>query len=315
MKYLGIEIGGTKLQLALGSGTGHLDHIWRTIIVPANGAVGIRQQIEQGFPEILAQTNLQPSDIAGIGIGFGGPIDGSTRSVIKSHQVTGWDNYPIADWAEETFNLPCEVGNDADVAGLAEACIGAGVGYDPVFYITIGSGIGGGLILQKKIYRGVGRGAAEIGHLRVMDYRTGRSGFDTLENIASGWGISKYARERLANEASSLSDTASELVTPATIAKAAEKGDRFANEVLSQTLDSLASGICAVIVLLCPSRIVIGGGVSLIGEKLFFEPLREKIQEMVFPPFEGFTEIVPAKLGEEVVLHGAIELIKRQEER
>jgi glucokinase len=316
MKYLGIEIGGTKLQLAIGSGNGHLDHFWRTTIIPANGATGILNQIEQGFSEILRQKQLQPKELSGVGIGFGGPIDDTTRSVIKSHQVQGWDEFPLADWAEKKFGLPCEVGNDADVAGLAEACHGAGKGYDSIFYMTIGSGIGGGMILNQNIYRGVGRGAAEVGHLKVADFRDGRSGFDSLENIASGWGISKYAWERLSQENGSLLKDYypehPEKVNPQSIARAAEQNELFSQKILAQTLDSLAWGIASVIVLLCPHRIIIGGGVSLIGENLFFAPLRERVQKTVFPPFKGLTEIVPAQLGEEVVLHGAIEMIKRK---
>src|SRR5438067_9215368 len=92
--------------------------------------------------------------------------DAARRTVIKSHQIEGWDNFPLADWIADLVGLPAALGNDADVAGLAEALHGAGKGLSPIFYITIGSGIGGGFIIDGEIYRGVGRGAAEIGHLR-----------------------------------------------------------------------------------------------------------------------------------------------------
>src|SRR5476651_1233330 len=165
--YLGIEIGGTKLQLGLGDGDGTLHALVRTTVVPADGADGIRRQIEAAIPELLASAKRNRDGLKGVGIGFGGPVDDATRTVIKSHKIAGWDGFPLADWIADLVGVPAVLGNDADVAGLAEALFGAGKGLSPIFYITIGSGIGGGLIINGEIYRGCGRGAAEIGHLAV----------------------------------------------------------------------------------------------------------------------------------------------------
>src|SRR5579884_2668155 len=170
--FLGIEIGGTKLQLGLGRGDGQLAALWRGTVDPARGADGIRRQITLAVDDLLQRAGLTRDRLRGIGVGFGGPVDDNTRTVIKSHQIAGWDNFPLADWLGEMLDLPAVLGNDADVAGLAEALFGAGKGYSPVFYITIGSGIGGGLIVDGQILRGTGRGAAEIGHLKVRDPRT-----------------------------------------------------------------------------------------------------------------------------------------------
>src|SRR5262245_27230799 len=183
--YLGIEIGGTKLQLGVGPGDGTLAGLWRGPVDVAAGGEGIRKQIVAAVPELLAQAGVERARLAGVGIGFGGPVDDATATVIKSHQIEGWDDFPLARWIADLVGLPAVLGNDADVAGLAEALFGAGKGLSPVFYITIGSGIGGGLIVNGEIYRGVGRGAAEIGHLRVEDLQ----GFATIaENVASGSG-------------------------------------------------------------------------------------------------------------------------------
>src|SRR5262245_51425502 len=165
--FLGIEIGGTKLQLGIGPGDGTLAGLWRGTVDVAAGAEGIRRQITNAVPELLAKAGVGRAALKGVGIGFGGPVDDATASVIKSHQIEGWDNFPLADWISDLVGLPAALGNDADVAGLAEALFGAGKGLSPVFYITIGSGIGGGLIINGEIYRGCGRGAAEIGHLLV----------------------------------------------------------------------------------------------------------------------------------------------------
>ncbi len=185
--FLGIEIGGTKLQLGLGEGDGVLHGTWRGAVNVQAGAEGIRQQIVEAVPELLASARLRPVDVRGLGIGFGGPVDDGTQKVIKSHQVQGWDNFPLAEWSAGNLGWPAVLGNDADVAGLAEALFGAGKGRTPIFYITIGSGIGGGLVTDGSIYRGSGRGAAEIGHLRIFDPRT--KSIDVLEHFASGWAI------------------------------------------------------------------------------------------------------------------------------
>src|SRR5262249_11489516 len=163
--YLGIEIGGTKLQLGLGFGDGTLADLWRGKVDVSSGVEGIRRQIATAVRELLLQSGLRHDQLVGIGIGFGGPVNDITRTIIKSHQIKGWDNFPLADWVENLLGKPAVLGNDADCAGLAEALHGAGRGLSPIFYITIGSGIGGGLIINGEIYRGCGRGAAEIGHL------------------------------------------------------------------------------------------------------------------------------------------------------
>ncbi len=317
--FLGIEIGGTKLQLGLGRGDGQLAALWRGTVEPVRGADGIRAQITQAVPDLLQRAGLARAQLRGIGIGFGGPVDDTTRTVIKSHQIAGWDNFPLADWLGQILGLPAVLGNDADVAGLAEALFGAGKGHSPVFYITIGSGIGGGLIIDGEIYRGAGRGAAEIGHLRFRTYWIGdRKNLmlgdrgQALEELTSGWGIAETARRCVANEQPvhsllyPLIHDAKHTLTTKDVVDAVRQGDPFADSVWKQSVDVLADALCQMIALLCPRRIVIGGGVSLVGEDLLFAPLRKLVGERVFKPFAGCYEIVPAALGEEMVVHGAL---------
>jgi glucokinase len=316
--YLGIEIGGTKLQLGVGADTGELAGLWRGAVDVAAGPEGIRRQITAAVPELLARAGVERGRLRGVGIGFGGPVDDKTRTVIKSHQIEGWDNFPLADWVSDAVGLPAALGNDADVAGLAEALHGAGKGLSPIFYITIGSGIGGGLIIDGEIYRGVGCGAAEIGHLHVPFYKhVYPMGVKTVEEVASGWGIEEQARGYLAHDGRGTAEILRRLrgnrpITASLIAAAAEQSDPIAEAVLQDARTALAHAICHVIALLCPRRIVIGGGVSLMGEKLLFAPLRELVAERVFKPFAGLTDIVPAALGEEVVVHGAVALARKR---
>src|SRR5258708_7367008 len=198
MQYLGIEIGGTKLQLGIGPGDGNLASLWRGTVDVAAGPEGIRHHIVHAVEELLSQARLERRQLAGIGIGFGGPVDDATQTIIKSHQIEGWDNFPLAEWVREVVGLPAALGNDADCAGMAEALFGAARGMSPVFYITIGSGIGGGLVINGAIHRGTGRGAAEIGHLKFSatedDEASSSSRYVTLEDVASGWGIEKRVR-------------------------------------------------------------------------------------------------------------------------
>jgi glucokinase len=316
MHYLGIEIGGTKLQLGVGPGDGTLAGLWRGSVEPSAGADGIRRQITAAVPELLARSGVERSQLKGVGIGFGGPVDDATRTVIKSHQIAGWDGFPLADWIGDIIGLPAALGNDADVAGLAEALFGAGKGLSPIFYITIGSGIGGGLIINGDIYRGCGRGAAEFGHLRVIHtLPNGKNALRTLEGWASGWAIARNAEGALLFGSAPdaiLNEAADGPITAEVVGRAAADGDVAASEVLALSRDALAEGICHVIALLCPRCIVIGGGVSLMGEKLLFEPLRKLVAERVFAPFAGCYDIVPAALGEEVVVHGALALARRR---
>ena len=312
--YLGIEIGGTKLQLGLGEGAGVLKGLWRGTVDVTAGADGIRQQITAAVPELLVRAGVDRAQVRGVGIGFGGPVDDRTHTVIKSHQIEDWDNFPLADWLSDLLGLPAVLGNDADVAGLAEALFGAGKGLSPIFYITIGSGIGGGLVIDGEIYRGCGRGAAEIGHLRVQHPEREDLDLVTIESLGSGWGIEDQARYalRIGAETRIADLTGAGSVTVPLVAQAARGGDRVASTILEDARWALAQGVNHVIALLCPRRIIIGGGVAQLSEDLLFAPLRKLVAEQVFKPFADCYDIVPAALGEEVVVHGALALARQR---
>jgi glucokinase len=317
--FLGIEIGGTKLQIGLGPGDGTLAALWRGGVDVARGGEGIRAQILRETPALLDKASIRRDRLRGIGVGFGGPVDDANQTVIKSHQIAGWDGFPLAAWLTDLLGLPVALGNDADVAGLAEALFGAGRGLSPIYYVTIGSGIGGGLIINGEIYRGSGRGAAEIGHLRVATQVGGQLRWLILEHLASGWALEKMVR----TEAASLSDADPRMVlelaggqwqqiTSKDLADAAAQGDAFAWDILRPAWIHLAEALCHVLALLGPRRIVIGGGISFMGEAVLFEPLRRFVAERVFQPFAYLYDIVPAALGEEVVVHGAVALASKR---
>ena len=320
--YLGIEIGGTKLQLGLGPGDGTLLALWRDTVVPADRADGIRRQITQAIPELLASAESHTGATRAASASASAAPSMTPRAPssnrIKSPAGT---ISPSPTGSASLVGLPAVLGNDADVAGLAEALFGAGKGLSPIFYITIGSGIGGGLIINGEIYRGCGRGAAEIGHVNVFipeGHPAKPYEHVSLEALASGWAIQNHARwsikQNPKHESQSLQlvEGVAEQVTAEHVAQAAQQGDCAALSLLEMPISHLADGICHVIALLCPRRIVIGGGVSLMGEQVLFEPLRKLVAERVFKPFADCYDIVPAALGEEVVIHGALALARKR---
>jgi glucokinase len=283
--YLGIEIGGTKLQLGVGRGDGTLIALERAEIERSQGAKAIRDRIES-----IARMLIERHDITRTGIGFGGPIDAERGRTVTSHQVGGWDDFPLVEWIAEKLSLPAVLGNDADVAALAEARYGAGRGANPVFYVTAGTGVGGGLIVDGRIYRGSGAGASEIGHLRP-----GLDAIDahqTVEALAAGPAIAKAGGDANAK----------------TVAERAATGDAKAIAAFKRSADTLGWAIAQTLTLVAPEVVVVGGGVTLAGEMLFYTPLREAVERYVFPPLRGTYRILPPMLGEEMVVHGAIAL-------
>jgi glucokinase len=337
--FLAIEIGGTKLQLAVGEAPGSpLVELQRFDVQPAEGAVGILRTIERNAP-VLCQRH----GVKAIGVGFGGPVDLASQRVICSHQIEGWDDFRLGQWFQRVLALPVSIANDADTAALAEATCGAGRGANPVFYVTVGSGVGGGLVNRGQIYHGFGQAAAEIGHLRPG--LNADQADHTVESLASGWGIALAAQERLsepvahrlgpwfgeprpsdpevlrqklieAEEAAEehaadlleRCDGVVDQLTAKMVAQAAAEGNEIALSVLHRATSALGWAIAQVITLLSPEVVVVGGGVSLAGDTLFFGPLRQAVARYVFPPLADSYRIVPAALGEEVVLHGALAL-------
>jgi len=190
--FLGIEIGGTKLQLGVGTGDGPPCTAFRRLDVDAaRGAAGILEQIDRAGHELMRESHFRA-----VGFGFGGPINGPAGIVTTSHQVAGWDNFPLANWCSKTLGVPTYLGNDCDMAALAEARFGAGRGKRGVFYVTVGTGVGGGLVLDGQLFGSNRPAIAEIGHLRPGLDAVEAS--QTIESIASGRGIETTIREFIA---------------------------------------------------------------------------------------------------------------------
>lgn len=300
-KLIGIEIGGTKLQLAVSSLNGTIEKRFRYAVDPFAGAAGIQTQIEHCLEEI------GPENAAAVGVGFGGPVDWKTGVIHTSNQVNGWSQFNVKAWLQTLTDCPITIDNDANVAALAETMQGSGNGKNPVFYMTLGSGIGGGLVVHNEIYHGIAPGEVEIGHIRLS-----KAG-NTVESECSGWAVNKKVRTFIdAHPRSLLAQSAIENVQPeaALLKPALEKGDAAAQQIVSELADNLAFALSHVVHLFHPQLLIIGGGLSLLGEGLRLS-IAERLPHYLMSSFLPAPAVVTASLGEDVVPVGALELAKK----
>ncbi|WP_156307983.1 ROK family protein [Sphingobacterium endophyticum] len=301
-RYLGIEIGGTKLQMVIGDNQGNIELRKRFVIDPIKGAIGIQEQIMDG----LESWKDEMDSISAIAVGFGGPVNWKDGTIQVSHQVEGWSNFNLKDWLKEQTQKPIAIDNDANVAALGESIYGLGKGYKSVFYMTIGSGIGGGMIIDSTIYHGKFPGEVEIGHIRMN-----KDG-ETLEGKCSGWAVNQKLRSFIdQNPDSFLAELDKHNHEPeATLLKPAlEAGDQEAERILFEIADDLAFALSHVVHLFHPEVLIIGGGISLLGEQLRI-PIEKQLSGYLLKAFLPAPDIKIAGLAEDVVPIGALELAK-----
>lgn len=298
--YLAIEIGGTKLPLAVGDATGAILARRRFSVARENGAAGIRAQIQAALPELLREF-----PIAAIGVGFGGPVDWRAGNICCSHQIEGWSGFPLGAWLAELFGKPVRVDNDANVGALGEARRGAGQGFDPVMYVTLGSGVGGGLVANGKIYHGATPGEVEIGHVRLDKQGT------IVEARCSGWAVDAKIRRLLASGGTG---RLCQLVRGGEsggeakhLPQALAAGDPAARAILEETAEDLAFGLSHAAHLLHPQVIVLGGGLSHVGEPLR-EAVARHLPRFLMEAFHPGPQIRLAALGEDAIPTGALVL-------
>ncbi|RAI73037.1 ROK family protein [Spirosoma telluris] len=241
------------------------------------------------------------------GIGFGGPINRQIGSVMASHQIPGWANFPIVTWLQTQLNVPVALENDANVAALAEAHLGSGRGHSSVFYVTLGSGVGGGMVLNGQLYQGELPGECEIGHLQLD-----RKG-NTVESLCSGWAIDQTIKEAIRIYPTSVLAHLAPREPGGQYARllgsALSQNDSVAYRIFAKLADDLAFGLSHVVNLFHPSALVLGGGLSLIGDRLR-EAVAQRLTPYLMPEFRPGPLIQLASLSEEVVLVGAFLLAR-----
>jgi glucokinase len=252
----------------------------------------------------VKEISAQGQPISGIGIGFGGPVNTKTGIIECSHQIGGWSGFPLKTWLQENTPAAVQVDNDANVACLGETHYGAGRGCDPAFYITMGSGVGGGLTVGGKIYHGAIPGESEIGHVRLD-----RSGA-IVESRCSGWAVDQKIRNAISDHPDSLISQLAKGQNSGEarfLAQACKQGDPVACSILQDTAKDLAFALSHVVHLFHPQVIILGGGLSLVGEPLRFA-IATELPEFVMKAFHPVPAIHLALLGEDAVPIGALKL-------
>jgi glucokinase len=305
---LAIDIGGTHFRLALFDLQGNRLVLSEGDTLHSGGRVWMLERIRE-----LGRTLLDRPDsrVRACGISFGGPVDFQHQRVTSVHSP-GWKNFSLAKWVGTNLNLPCRIDNDANAGALGEFRYGAGRGAESLVYVTLSTGVGAGLILNGKTYRGKDGLAGELGHVPISESGPTCScgAVGCLESLCSGRAIGERGKKLGwrpnvgTTPAGDSSAGSPQGVTAKAIVQAASQGDTAALRIVREAAGWLARGLLTVIRILNPDRIILGGGLTLAGQVLL-GPLHQSLAELASPSIGYSTEIVVAELGTYSPLYGA----------
>ncbi len=306
---IGIDFGATHINLLLANMSAHiLEEIEADFDIQAGPKAGIAEA-DRLVRELLAKAGLSISDIVAIGMGVPGPIAAEAGMVVAPPIMPGWDNFPIRKNLEALWGVPVSINNDAELGVLGEWAAGAGRGERNLAYIKVGTGIGAGLLLDGKIYRGVTGAAGEIGHLTIDENgplcTCGNHG--CLEAFAGGRAIALQAQEAVRNkqrtQLASIQPT--ESITARDVATAARRGDLVAQQILTRAGTHIGIAIAGMVNLFNPALVIIGGGVAQTGD-ILLEPMRQAVQRRSLPAAARVVRITTAMLGRRSSSIGAV---------
>ncbi len=304
---IGIDLGGTKICGALAKLDGTLITTFTTPTKVEEGESSILKRIIHVIDRVLGDSHKTPEDIKAIGIGSPGPLD-TKKGIIITNSNLPFRNFNIVQPIEEKFGIKTYIDNDANAATIGEFMFGAGKGSENMIFVTVSTGVGGGAVLNGKVYRGNTSNALEVGHMTLLEDgpKCGCGNNGCLEALSSGTAIARSARKAVASGANtSLSQY--ENLTSYEVFKEAESGDKVAQEVLDKALTFLGIGIANIITNFDPEIVVIGGGVSKGGD-IVFSKVKSVVKQRCFPTLSENTKIIPAKLGTDAGVIGAVAL-------
>lgn len=318
---VGVDLGGTNIVVGAMPADGSAVHAVHSEPTRAHdGADAVTGRIVRLVEDVIAatcdETGATRADFAGVGIGAPGPLDRASGVVLITPNL-GWTNYPLRDRVSAAVGLPAALDNDANCATLGEWWIGAARGAQHAIGLTIGTGIGGGLILNGALYHGASGIAGEIGHtsIETNGRRCNCGNYGCLEAYASGTAIATRAREALQSgemsRLAALVDGDLERITAQTVYSAAELGDTVALHVVRETARFLGTGIANLLNIFNPDVVVIAGGVTQAGDALF-EPLRAEVRRRAFKPAVDVCRIVPGVLPGTAGVAGAVAAFLQQ---
>lgn len=295
MYYIGVEIGGTKQQVCVGTAGGKILQRRQVKLGDDTTAANILAWIQSAIENLRASY-----PISAIGVGFGGPIDPATETIICSCQIPGWENFALGDWFRNTFGVPAVVRNDTVTGGLGELYLGAGQGSTRFFYTNIGTGIGGGS------YWPGGYGASSMGYVWVPDWESNIPSKATrLEFLCAGPFIEKRLNTPGYVPEDSYLASLPRPLTCRQLGEGARLGDAFCCAELDRVAQTFSYGLADMLALAFPDRIVVGGGVAKLGDVLF-DRLRKFTEESAFVADVGHIDIRPGLLEDDAVLAGAL---------
>jgi glucokinase len=307
---LAVDLGGTKIIAAVVAPDGKVVSRHYCLTLAEKGRKTVIDRLLYALSESVAKANLTNSELAGLGVAAAGIIDTERGIVTTSPNLPGWRNVPLKDIVAEMSGLATYLINDASAAALGEQRFGAGMGFDNIIYLTVSTGIGGGIIIGSELYSGADGCAGEVGHMTVeADGPQCHCGnFGCLEALASGWAVAKAAITRINNgEKSSiveLVDGRLENITAETVAVAARRGDQLAADIVAEAAKYLCIGLANLVNIFNPELIVIGGGLSKMGDMLL-KPARKVLEERAFQLPAQTVRIVRARLGSNAGIIGA----------
>ena len=311
---IGIDVGGTNVKIALVDEKGKIKY---SNSVPTRAEMGYEytvNNIKQAIYDLLKETKLEPKNIEGIGFGFPGQVDYKSGIVRLAPNIPGWVDVPIAKLIEDEFHIPTRVDNDVRCAALGELNFGAGKGCENLICITVGTGIGSGLIVNGKLVRGASNAAGEIGHIKLQMNDgpiCGCGDTGCLEAFASGPSIVAMAEDYIrGGKYTKFREMAnSNPITPYIVCKAAKAGDPVAKRIFTIMGEYIGIGMASVVNLLNPEKIIVGGGVADAGE-ILMTPLKETLKKRAMKIAGEAVEVVPAQLGNTAGVIGASLLIE-----
>lgn len=304
--WVGVDIGGTKTAVVISRKPPEVISRTEFSTLPAKGPQQAIEQIMSALNKALGEVKASRKSIRGIGVSCGGPLDPHTGVIQSPPNLPTWIDVPIVDILKREFDCPVLLENDANAGAVAEHRYGAGQGTRNMIFLTMGTGLGAGIIIEKRLYRGSSDMAGEIGHVRLTP--SGPVGYNkagSVEGWASGGGLAQIAEKMLqatrnSGRKSLLHDLpAGHKVTEKDVGQAAAKGDKVAHSILMACGKKLGLALAILVDVLNPDRIVIGGLAMRLGDMLL-EPARKSMFQEALAPALAVCTVVPAALGESI---------------
>lgn len=310
-KYVfGVDVGGTTVKLGFFDVEGNLLDKWEIPTRTANHGEMILPDIAQSIRAKIAEKNVKKEEIAGVGLGAPGPIN--AEGTVFGAVNLGWGTFSISDTLSKLLDLPVKAGNDANVAALGEMWKGGGQGCRNLVAVTLGTGVGGGIIVNGEILTGATGAGGEIGHIHVEDKETevcGCGNTGCLEEYASATGVVRLAKRALlaSDEPSLLRNKPVDYISAKTVFDAVKAGDALAIQIAGQFGEYLGKGLAVIAGVVNPEVFVIGGGVSRAGE-ILFEYIKPHFDKTVFKGCKNVAFAL-ATLGNDAGIYGAAKLV------